>query len=113
MESPIKERWNIFKDLVGLFDNKSTATFTALLVLLCAFLFYRNGVLGDENKEIKDRADAKTDRLYGMVIDEVRRQVPGAVGNEVNKQTKEIRLKMDTAASKLDTAVQILSNKHK
>lgn len=100
MDSPIKEKYNIFKGLVGLFDTKLSAAITVTLILtnIAQFIMYQR----------------KQEQLYSMVIEEVRRQVPNEVKQQVapiKQATKESGMKIDTAVSYLDTIAQKLSKK--
>lgn len=77
-----KEKFGMFKDLVGLFDTKGKATMTTILVLAVIYLVWDNS---------RDK-----DRLYGMVIEEVRKQVPVKVKAEVTKQTEPLKAAVDS-----------------
>lgn len=97
MESPIKEKFNIFRSLVMLVDKH----LSSVLITTLAVGFWYQTYMRYEDK----------DRYTKDIVSEVRRQVPG----EVSRQTIEVKRsakKMDTAVSLLDTAVQVLSNKN-
>lgn len=95
MSEPIKEKFGMFKELVGLIDKNFRATMTTIVVLGLAYFIWKN----DRDKE----------RLYGEIINEVRKQLPA----EVNKQVAPIKsaadstnAKVDTTLSKLDTTLK-------
>lgn len=64
----LKEKYNIFKGVVGLLENKLSSTIIAILIILNIAQFIKNGALNDKIADDKDK-------MYKMVIEEVRRQV--------------------------------------
>jgi len=80
-DNMLKEKYNIFKGVVGLFDSKLSASVIVVLILMNVYQFVS-----------RQNSDA---RLYGMVIEEVRKRVP----EEVNKKVAPIIASQDSVVS--------------
>lgn len=90
MAGEIKEKFNIFKELVELFNTKLKATIITVLVLSVIYLVWDSG--------------RQKDKLYLMVIDEVRKQVPA----EVATQTAPIKATADSTKAVVDGSKQTI-----
>ena len=107
--SEVKEKFGIFKELVGLFDTKLKATITTILALAVVYLVWKK--------------DNDKDRLYNMVIEEVRKQVPAEVKTQTapikavadsNRVTvKETKQMLDTVVSNVKTTLKSVNKKIK
>lgn len=89
-----KSKFGIFKGLVDLFDTKRQATLTAILVLALAYVVYQR--------------DRDKDKMYGIVIEEVRKQVKPEVQKQVDtlKRTADsTKVIAQNSATRIDTAV--------
>lgn len=102
MQDPIKEKYNIFKGVVGLFDTKLSATVIVSLIVAVVLLFNKVGVLQDKLNEQKDE-------MYERLISEMK--------GEVHKQTDPIKkanartnAKVDTILEKADSTLNKLIN---
>ncbi len=98
MSDLLKERYNIFKGVVALFDTKLSASVLVTLLLFNLIQFYQ---VKDLNKTI----NSDKDKMYKMVIEEVRKQVaPIKAVADSNKVT------VDESSSKLDTMIDNVKN---
>lgn len=80
----LKEKYNIFKGVVGLLDSKLSATIIAILLIIAAIQFLEIRSLHKANDENKDK-------MYEMVIEEVRKQTL-----PVKEAQREVGEKIDT-----------------
>jgi len=99
MSDGLKEKFGIFKGLVELIDRNFRATVTTILVLGGGYLIW-------------DR-DKQKDKLYGMVIEEVRKQVPKAVSDSlvvVKQNSEDNKRILQESSRKVDTILDKTSS---
>lgn len=84
MQDGLKEKYNIFKGVVGLFESKLGSTLIVTLLLTVFGLFI-------ENRSLHKTIDNNKDKMYEMVIEEVRKQTL-----PVKQSQKEVSEKIDT-----------------
>jgi len=96
MQDPIKEKFNLFKQLVTLIKNDLQSVLIAVLGISLVYVLYTK--------------DNDKDKMYGMVIEEVRKQVPSEVKKEVKTQVAPIIENSDSTKAKADSTFKNVNN---
>jgi hypothetical protein len=91
MQDPFKEKLGLFKQLVAMIKNDLQSVLIAALGISLIYVLYTK--------------DNDKDKMYGMVIEEVRKQVPKEVSKEVTTQVAPIREASDSTKAKADSAI--------
>jgi len=106
MESPIKEKYNILKGVVGLFDTKLSAAVIVSLIITVFLLSNKVGSQQDEIGVLQDQKTALQSEMYERLIS----QMKGEVKDEVKKKTDTLQKVAQEQNSKVDTILEKANN---
>lgn len=104
----LREKYNIFKGLVGLADTKLGGFIIVVLILSNAYFIF-------ENQKLNSKLDVDKKELYGMVISAVKNETdPIRAIADSNKATvDQTKVKLDTLIDGAKNTLKYLNKKIK
>lgn len=101
MTDPLKEKYNILKGVVALFDTKLSATVIVTLIIAVVMLSNKVGSL---QQQINDQKGEMYERLISEMKGEVRKQI-----EPIKRASNDVSAKVDSSTSKVDSITTKMS----
>lgn len=109
MADPIKEKYNIFKGVVGLFDTKLSATVIVSLIIAVVLLFMQNRSLQNDRIQDNEKWRGREVAMYERILNSPKINNIKAVSDSNKKTIEESTSKLDTVLKSVKKTVNVIN----